>query len=79
MSIELPDIETVQKLSPSELRLEFACALYQKGHLGKIAASEFAGVNYFEFQRALGSRGIDSYTEEMLDNDLSALKTLFPE
>jgi predicted HTH domain antitoxin len=78
MSIELPDIQAVEKLSPSELRLEVACALYQKGYIGKIAASEFAGVNYFEFQRALGIRGIDSYTEERLETDLSALKTLFP-
>lgn len=78
MTIELPDIEAVEKLTPSELRLELACALYQRGHLGKIGAAEFAGVDFFEFQRALGQRGIASYTVEMLDSDMASLKALFP-
>lgn len=78
MTIELPDIEAVEKLSPSELRLELACALYERGRIGKIGAAELAGVDFFEFQRALGERGIASYTMEMLDSDVAALKTLFP-
>ena len=79
MTIELPDIEAVENMSPTELRLELACALYERGRIGKIAGAELAGVDFFEFQRALGERGIGSYTEEMLDEDLATLKSLFPQ
>jgi predicted HTH domain antitoxin len=78
MTIELPDIEAVEKLSPAELRLELACALYDRGRLTKTSGAELAGVDFFEFQRALGERGIASVTEEMFEADLAALKALFP-
>lgn len=78
MTIELPDIEAVEKLSPSELRLELACALYDRGHVTKITGAELAGVDFFEFQRALGEREISSVTQEMFEADLAALKALFP-
>jgi predicted HTH domain antitoxin len=78
MTIEVPDIEAVEKLSASELRLELACALYERGRIGKTAAAELSGINFFDFQRALGERGIDSYTVEMLESDVATLKTLFP-
>jgi predicted HTH domain antitoxin len=78
MTIELPDIEGVEGLSPDELRLELACALYKSGRVGKVAGAELAGVNFFEFQRALGERRIDSCTDEMLGSDLATLKALFP-
>lgn len=79
MTINLPDIEAVEMLSAAELRLELACALFQRGRLGKIAGAELAGIDFFEFQRALGERGITSSSEERLDADLAALKALFPE
>ena len=78
MTIDLPDIEGVEAFSPAELRLELACALYERGRIGKVAGAELAGVNFFDFQRALGERGISSTSTEMLEADLVTLKTLFP-
>lgn len=78
MTIELPDIQGVEKLSASELRLELACALFKRSRVSKITGAEVAGVDLFEFQRALGERGIESVTDEMFEGDLATLKTLFP-
>ena len=77
MTIELPDIEAVERLSPAELRIELACALFERGRLGKVEGAQLAGVNFFEFQRALGDRQIASYTDQMLAADLETLKSLF--
>ena len=79
MTLELPDSPTMRELSPEALRLELACALYARGKIGKLAAAELAGVDFFAFQGALGERGIDSYTQEMLDQDVAAMRRLFPQ
>ena len=78
MTLELPDAET-ENFTQEELRLELACALYGRGRVGKVRGSEIAGVDFFSFQRALGERGIPMCTIEMLDQDMAALKKLFPE
>jgi len=78
MTITFPDLPEMAKLEADELRLELACALYARGRLGKIAAAEMAGVDFFALQQALEARGIPLYTERMLADDLSTLKTLFP-
>jgi predicted HTH domain antitoxin len=78
MTITLPDIPDAPSLSPAEVRLELACALYARGRIGKVTAAEYAGVDFFTFQRALGERGISTYTDEALANDLQSLKELFP-
>ena len=78
MTIELPDEPLAKNLTPQELRLELACALYARGRIGKVAGSQLAGVDFFAFQRALGERQIPQYTEEMLSEDLETLKRLFP-
>jgi len=78
MTITLPDLPETAKLEPDELRLELACALYARGRIGRIAAAEMAGVDFFSFQRALEERNIQLYTEEMLTDDLRALGALFP-
>jgi predicted HTH domain antitoxin len=78
MTITLPDIPKARQLSPDELRMELACALYARGRVGKIAAAELAGVDFFSFQRALTERGIPLYTEQMLADDLGSLKAVFP-
>jgi predicted HTH domain antitoxin len=65
-------------LTPDELRLELACALYARGRLGKIRGAELAGVDFFAFQRALGERQIPSYTAEMLHKDIASLERAFP-
>ena len=65
-------------MSADDLRIELACALYARGRIGKIQATEIAGVDFFSFQRALEERGVPIYTEEMLTDDLKTLRTLFP-
>ena len=62
----------------ADLQLELACAIYARGKTDKVSGSQLAGVDFFTFQRALGERGIFSYTEEMLDEDVRTLQELFP-
>lgn len=78
MILDLPDAET-RSFTPEELRLELACALFARGRVGKVRGAEIAGVDFFSFQRALGERGIPTYTVEMLHEDMDTLKKLFPE
>lgn len=78
MRIELPDLPETEGLTPEEIRLELACALYARGRIGKVAGAELAGVDFATFQRSLGERGVPLYTEEMLANDRHTLKRLFP-
>ena len=78
MTIELPDEPLAADLTPQDLRLELACALYARGRIGKVAGSRLAGVDFFTFQGALGERQIPQYTEKMLSEDLETLKHLFP-
>jgi predicted HTH domain antitoxin len=78
MKIELPDNDTTRQFTPEELRLELACALYARGKLGKVSGADFAGVDFFTFQRALGERGISSLTEEMVENDVATLTRVHP-
>jgi predicted HTH domain antitoxin len=76
--IDLPDVLGIENLSPSELRLELACALYARGKIGKVAGADLAGIDFFTFQKALGERNISSYTESILNQDLENLKAIFP-
>lgn len=78
VTLELPDQETME-FTPAELRLEVACALYGRGMVGKVRGAHIAGIDFFEFQRALGERQIPSYTSEMLHRDVESLKKLLPE
>ena len=78
MMIELPDVPTSERLTPEEMRLELACALYARGRIGKVAATEMAGVDFFTFQRALSERRIPLYTEQMLASDIQSLNESFP-
>jgi len=73
MTIELPDLPANEQLTPEEVRLELACALYARGRIGKVAATQMADVDFFTFQRALSERGVPLYTEQMLASDLQFL------
>jgi predicted HTH domain antitoxin len=78
MTLELPEIETTN-LTPAELRLELACALYARGRVSAVTGSHLADLDLISFQGALKERGIPhNYSLEDLHNDLDALKTLFP-
>ena len=78
MQLELPDSPATRELPPEALRLELACALYARGKIGKTAGAELAGVDFFTFQGALNERGIGLYTQEMVEQDATALIKLFP-
>ena len=79
MTLELPDLET-KNLTPEELRLELACALYTRGKVSAVGGAHLAGVDLFAFQGALRGRGIPrNYTLQDLRDDVEALKKLFPE
>ena len=78
MTITLPDIPDAPQFAPAEVRLELGCALYARGRVGKIAAAELAGVDFFTFQRALQQPDIPLYTGQVLADDLQTLGTLFP-
>lgn len=77
MTIELPDVPTADHLTPDEIRLELACALYARGRIGKVAATQMAGVDFFTFQRALSERLVPLYTEQMLASDIQSLNETF--
>lgn len=78
MTIELPDVPASEQLTAEEMRLELACALYARGRIGKVAATEMAGVDFFTFQRALSERGVPLYTQQMLASDIQSLNETFP-
>jgi len=78
MTIELPDVPAGDPLTSEEIRLELVCALYARTRIGKVAATEMSGVNFFTFQRALSERGVPLYTQQMLTLDLQALNEQYP-
>ena len=78
MTLTLPDTIENFRLTPGEVRVELACALYARGLIGRVGATELAGVDFFAFQHALGESGIPIVTAQMLEEDLASLKALFP-
>ena len=78
MTLTLPDTIENFRLTPGEVRVELACALYARGLIGRVGAAELAGLDFFAFQHALGERGIPIVTAQMLEDDLTSLKALFP-
>ncbi len=78
MTLTLPDTIENFRLTPGEVRVELACALYARGLIGRVGTTKLAGVDFFAFQHALGDRGIPIVTEQMLEDDLASLKALFP-
>ncbi len=64
-------------MGDAQLRLALACALHAQGRVTKVAGAELAGVDFFSFQKALGERGISTYTVEDLHGELEAMDRLF--
>ena len=58
-TLEIPqDILHATRMSPRELRLELAIALFQQEKLSFGKARELAELDFWTFQQILGSRGI---------------------
>ncbi len=65
------------RMTPEELRLELAVALYRRGKLSFGKARELAGVSAWTFQEVLGVRGIPvSYDLPEYEKDLVTLREL---
>lgn len=76
--LTLPDQPMPSGMTPEELRLELACALYARGKLTKVRGADFAGVDFFTFQQALQERRISTYTIEDLNREVGTLNEFFP-
>ena len=65
-------------LSEQEAKLEIACRWFDAGRLTVGHAARLAGLTEIEFESQLELRGIPRYryTEEMLSQDVKALKKL---
>ncbi|MCG8329251.1 MAG: UPF0175 family protein [Chitinophagales bacterium] len=71
--IEDQELELVH-MSESELRLEIAIMLFEKGKISTGKASQFAGMNKILFLKELAKRKIPvNYDEEELNRDLETL------
>lgn len=78
MILELPGLPPDTRLPPEDLRLELACALFARNRIGKPAAAQMAGVDFFTFQEELSERQIPLITEQMLAGDRQSLRDGFP-
>jgi predicted HTH domain antitoxin len=77
MTLTLPDDPVFQKMTPDELRLDLACALYARGRISAVKGSHLAKVDLVTFQGALADRQIPrNYTVKDLHDDLAALERL---
>lgn len=75
-SIEIPrDVLIATRMTPAELRLELAVALFQQGKLSFGKARELADLDAWTFQQLLGSRGIaPHYDIAEYEEDLATFK-----
>jgi predicted HTH domain antitoxin len=65
-------------MNEREAKLEIACRWFDAGKLSLGHAAQLAGIGRDEFEGELDRRAIPRhrYTDEMLDNDVAALKKL---
>ncbi len=76
--IEIPrEVLRATRMTPEELRRELAVYLYQEGRLSFGTARQMTGMNAWDFQQLLGSRGIEAhYGVEEYERDLLTLEEL---
>ena len=78
MTLTLLDDPALAEFAESDIRLDLACALYAAGRISRGVAARMAGMDRVALDEELFQRRIPSYTEEMLDQDMATLSTLFP-
>jgi len=76
ITITLPNLPALDHMAEGDLRLDLACGTYAAGHLSRQSAADVAGVSRFDFDQALFTRRIPTFTEEMLMQDLETLRVL---
>ena len=76
MTITLPDLPALNHMAMGDILMDLACGGYAAGHLSRQVAADVAGVSRLEFDTALHSRHIPTFTEEMLEQDLETLRKL---
>jgi predicted HTH domain antitoxin len=76
--IEVPqDIADSARMSPAELQIELAVALYAQGRLSIGKARELTALTLWEFRQILGTRRIPAhYDEADLDEDVATLQKM---
>ena len=63
-------------MGEAEIRIDLVCGAYAAGHLSRQSAADVAGVSRHDFDTALYTRRIPTFTEEMLAEDLETLGKL---
>jgi predicted HTH domain antitoxin len=76
MTIIIPDLPALRHIAERDILLDLACGGYAAGHLSRQTAADVAGVNRYEFDKALFTRRIPTFTEEMLEEDIKTLREL---
>ena len=65
------------RMTSKEIQLELAISLFQQEKLSFGKARELAGLDFWEFQQVLGSRGISPhYDVEELYEDMATIERL---
>ncbi len=78
MTITIPDNALAQaNIEPSDLLIELAVYLYDKGHFSMGRAKRLAGLDQISFQKELAIRNVYiKYEIEDLEKDLKNLESL---
>lgn len=78
VSIEIPsEVIHAARMTPEELKRELAIHLFREGKLSIGKACELAGMNVWDFQNFLGSRGIPiHYDIDEYEEDLRTLRDI---
>lgn len=74
MTVTLPDDPALTQIDEAQLRIDLACALFAAGRISRGVAARVAGLEPLAFDEELFRRRIPSYTEEMLEQDLTTLR-----
>jgi predicted HTH domain antitoxin len=74
MTITLPDDPALLCLDENQLRLDLACSLFEAGRVARGVAARIAGLDSLAFDEELYRRRIPSFTDDMLTEDLAAVK-----
>ncbi|MFZ4589204.1 MAG: UPF0175 family protein [Terrimicrobiaceae bacterium] len=76
MTITLPDDPAISSMDAGDIKLDLACGAYSAGHVSRNIAARMAGLTLQNFDQILLERKISVFSQETLDEDLQALRTI---